>query len=217
MSEEILQALSESLVELEEDRVAELTAQALADGVAPQAIIQQGLAPGMAEVGQRFEDGDYYLPELLIAAEAFKAAVELVKPHLGEAIQTKGTVVLGTVEGDIHREAERPVGGAVHVGEEPALPAVLEFAPAGFPVAGQQAQQREVSVGIGVVRPQLQGPAVANQRLVQLSLLLQRRAQVAVSFSKRRLQLQGPAVAEDRGFQLALRLQGSAQVAVGLD
>jgi methanogenic corrinoid protein MtbC1 len=102
MSEEILQALSESLVELEEDRVAELTAQALADGVAPQAIIQQGLAPGMAEVGQRFEDGDYYLPELLIAAEAFKAAVELVKPHLGEAIQTKGTVVLGTVEGDIH-------------------------------------------------------------------------------------------------------------------
>lgn len=102
MSEETLRALSESLVELEEDRVAELTAKALADGLPPQAIIQEGLTPGMAEVGQRFEEGDYYLPELLIAAEAFKAAVELVKPHLGEAIQTKGTVVLGTVEGDIH-------------------------------------------------------------------------------------------------------------------
>ena len=102
VSEEILRALSESLVELDEARVAELTAQALADGVAPVAIIQEGLTPGMAKVGQLFEDGDYYLPELLISAEAFKAAVELVKPHLGEAMQTKGTVVLGTVEGDIH-------------------------------------------------------------------------------------------------------------------
>ena len=102
MSEEILRALGESLVELDEARVAELTAQALADGVPPVAIIQEGLAPGMAQVGQLFESGDYYLPELLISAEAFKAAVELVKPHLGEAMQTKGTVVLGTVEGDIH-------------------------------------------------------------------------------------------------------------------
>jgi methanogenic corrinoid protein MtbC1 len=102
VSEEILRALGESLVELDEARVAELTAQALADGVAPVAIIQEGLAPGMAQVGQLFESGDYYLPELLISAEAFKAAVELVKPHLGEAMQTKGTVVLGTVEGDIH-------------------------------------------------------------------------------------------------------------------
>ena len=102
MSEEILRALGESLVGLDEVRVGELTGQALADGVEPIAIIQQGLAPGMAEVGQRFEAGDYYLPELLIAAEAFKAAVELVKPHLAEAMQSKGTVVLGTVEGDIH-------------------------------------------------------------------------------------------------------------------
>ncbi len=102
MSEDILRALGESLVELEEARVAELTSQALADGVPPVDVIQKGLAPGMSEVGKRFEEGDYYLPELLIAAEAFKAAVELVKPHLGEAMETKGTVVLGTVEGDIH-------------------------------------------------------------------------------------------------------------------
>ncbi len=102
MSEDILRALGESLVELDEARVAELTKTALAGGVAPVAIIQEGLTPGMAEVGRLFEDGEYYLPELLIAAEAFKAAVELVKPHLGEAMATKGTVVLGTVEGDIH-------------------------------------------------------------------------------------------------------------------
>lgn len=102
MSDDILRALGQSLVELDEARVAELTSEALSGGVEPVAIIQQGLTPGMAEVGRLFEEGEYYLPELLIAAEAFKAAVELVKPHLGEAMATKGTVVLGTVEGDIH-------------------------------------------------------------------------------------------------------------------
>jgi len=102
VSDDILRALGQSLVELDEARVAELTSEALSGGVEPVAIIQQGLTPGMAEVGRLFEEGEYYLPELLIAAEAFKAAVELVKPHLGEAMATKGTVVLGTVEGDIH-------------------------------------------------------------------------------------------------------------------
>lgn len=102
VSEEILRTLTQSLIELEEDRVSELTSQALADGVEPLAIIQDGLTPGMAQVGKLFEEGEYFLPELLIAAEVFKAAVELVKPHLAEAMQTKGTIVVGTVEGDIH-------------------------------------------------------------------------------------------------------------------
>jgi len=97
-----LSALTASLIELEESRVLELTQQALDEGVEPVAVINEGLAPGMGEVGTRFEQGDYFLPELLIAADVFKTAVEIVRPHLGEALETKGTVVLGTVEGDIH-------------------------------------------------------------------------------------------------------------------
>jgi methanogenic corrinoid protein MtbC1 len=102
VSDDILLTLNQSLVDLEEERVSELTSQALAAGVDPLTIIQGGLTPGMSRVGKLFEEGEYYLPELLIAAETFKAAVDLVKPHLAEAVQTKGTVVLGTVEGDIH-------------------------------------------------------------------------------------------------------------------
>ena len=60
--------------------------QALDAGEEPIAIINDGLTPGMTEVGKRFEAGDYFLPELLIAAEAFKAAVAIVKPHLTEAV-----------------------------------------------------------------------------------------------------------------------------------
>jgi len=97
-----LSALSESIIALDESKVLELTQQALDAGTEPVAVINEGLTPGMSEVGRLFEQGEYYLPELLIAAEVFKAAVDIVKPHLGEALETKGTVVLGTVEGDIH-------------------------------------------------------------------------------------------------------------------
>ena len=98
----VLSALSESIITLDEQKVLDLTRQALDSGIEPIAIINDGLTPGMNEVGKRFETGDYFLPELLIAADVFKAAVAIVKPHLTEAVATKGTIVLGTVEGDIH-------------------------------------------------------------------------------------------------------------------
>ncbi len=97
-----LSALSESMIALDEEQVLAQTKQALEAGTDPVEVINEGLTPGMSEVGRRFEEGDYFLPELLIAAEVFKAAVEIVKPHLGAALETKGKVVLGTVEGDIH-------------------------------------------------------------------------------------------------------------------
>jgi methanogenic corrinoid protein MtbC1 len=98
----VFSALSESIIVLDEQRVLDLTQQALDSGAEPIAVINDGLTPGMNEVGKRFETGDYFLPELLIAAEVFKAAVAIVKPHLTEAVATKGKIVLGTVEGDIH-------------------------------------------------------------------------------------------------------------------
>ncbi len=99
---DVFAALSDGIVDLDEQRVLDLTRQALDSGAEPIAVINQGLAPGMGEVGKLFEQGEYFLPELLVAAEVFKAAVDIVKPHLGDAVETKGKVVLGTVEGDIH-------------------------------------------------------------------------------------------------------------------
>jgi methanogenic corrinoid protein MtbC1 len=100
---ELLSQLSDALRDLEEERVLDLTRQALDDGRSPQDVIQHGLAPGITEVGNLFEQGEYFLPELLVAADVFTTAIEIVKPHLSKtAAGDKGAIVIGTVKGDIH-------------------------------------------------------------------------------------------------------------------
>lgn len=66
-------------------------------------LINEGMIPAMGEVGRRFEDGQFYIPEMLVAARAMQAGMNEVKPYLGQAnIKQAGTVVLGTVAGDLH-------------------------------------------------------------------------------------------------------------------
>ncbi len=96
-------AIKDALLVLDEERVVELIKESLDEGVEPMALIQDALAPGMTEVGDRFEKGEFFLPELLIAADVFTKTLDVLKPLLakGEA-SGKGTIVIGTVEGDIH-------------------------------------------------------------------------------------------------------------------
>jgi 5-methyltetrahydrofolate--homocysteine methyltransferase len=90
------------LVELEEDKVLDSVRASLNDGVEPIAVVEE-LRDGMSEIGKRFEAKDYYLSELIMSAEIFKQAMEIIETKLSGASQaTKGTVVLGTVQGDIH-------------------------------------------------------------------------------------------------------------------
>ena len=78
-----------------------LTQEILNKGVSPHDVIEKGLMEGMNLVGDKFEKREYFLPDLLVAAEAVKRATEIIKPHLkGE--RGRGTVVIGTVSGDIH-------------------------------------------------------------------------------------------------------------------
>jgi len=78
-----------------------LTQEILNKGVPPHDVIEKGLMEGMNLVGDKFENREYFLPDLLVAAEAVKRATEIIKPHLkGE--RGRGTVVIGTVSGDIH-------------------------------------------------------------------------------------------------------------------
>ncbi len=78
-----------------------LTQEILNKGVSPHDVIEKGLMEGMNLVGDKFENREYFLPDLLVAAEAVKRATEIIKPHLkGE--KGRGTVVIGTVSGDIH-------------------------------------------------------------------------------------------------------------------
>ena len=87
----------------EEEIVQKLVRQALDQGDPPQTILDEALISAMDEVGQLFEQEEIFLPELLVAANAMKAGVELLKPLLGEdAIKSYGTVIIGTVQGDLH-------------------------------------------------------------------------------------------------------------------
>jgi 5-methyltetrahydrofolate--homocysteine methyltransferase len=77
--------------------------QALEAGENPAVILNDGMIAAMAEVGQRFEVGDFFVPEMLIAARAMQSGMALLKPHLALAdVKSAGKVVIGTVKGDLH-------------------------------------------------------------------------------------------------------------------
>ncbi len=105
MSSELLSKITASLIDGEPDRTVAATAEALKAGVEPLAIIDSGLVPGMKIVGEKFSCGEYFLPNLIVSADAMKQAMQLLEPELRsrrQALKSPGTVVIGTVQGDIH-------------------------------------------------------------------------------------------------------------------
>ena len=85
------------------ESIAELTKQALAQGIGARDILDKALTPAMDIVGEEYERGERYVPEMLISAETMKASVAILKPLLVEAgVEARGKVVIGTVEGDLH-------------------------------------------------------------------------------------------------------------------
>ena len=85
------------------DKVKELTQAEVDAGTDIQAILNDGLIGAMDEVGEKFSRGDLFVPEMLMSAKAMKGGLEILKPHLsGETIPSRGTVVIGTVKGDLH-------------------------------------------------------------------------------------------------------------------
>ncbi|HSL21099.1 MAG TPA: corrinoid protein [Vicinamibacterales bacterium] len=93
------------------DAAAELTRQAIAAGVLPGALLNHGLLPGMAVVGQQFRDYEIFLPDVLLAARAMATAMDLLRPLLvSEGVPLAGRVVLGTVKGDLHDIGKNLVG-----------------------------------------------------------------------------------------------------------
>jgi 5-methyltetrahydrofolate--homocysteine methyltransferase len=108
---ETLQKIYDGIVEGNAEIVKENVNQALAAKQDPAAILNEAMIAAMAEVGHRFECGEYYVPEMLIAARAMKAGTELLKPHLQRIeIKSAGKVVIGTVKGDLHDIGKNLVG-----------------------------------------------------------------------------------------------------------
>jgi 5-methyltetrahydrofolate--homocysteine methyltransferase len=106
-----LQVLADALIKGDRNKVVELTKQALAQGVPAADVLNKGLIAGMSVVGKRFKANEVYVPEVLIAARAMKGGMEILQPALVKAgVQPLGTVVLGTVKGDLHDIGKNLVG-----------------------------------------------------------------------------------------------------------
>ena len=99
----ILKEIGESVLAYQPKKVEELTQQGLDEGKSASELLNDGLIPAMDEVGKKYEAGEIYVPEMLMAAKAMKAALAILRPILAETgVEAKGKVVIGTVEGDLH-------------------------------------------------------------------------------------------------------------------
>jgi corrinoid protein of di/trimethylamine methyltransferase len=101
--EEILKKLAEAVVEFEEDVAKEWAQIALDEGMNAFEAIMNGLAVGMETVGDLYDQQEYFVPELLMSADALYVGLDILKPHIKqEEIKKMGQVVIGTVQGDVH-------------------------------------------------------------------------------------------------------------------
>ena len=98
-----LAALKQAVVEMQDEQVIALVHQFLKEKIPARSILENGLIPGMKKVGELFKNKQYYVPEVLLASEAFYAGFNIVQPMLkSEKVSRRGKVVIGVVHGDIH-------------------------------------------------------------------------------------------------------------------
>ena len=99
----VIDDIKEAVVDGDIDEIDDLVQQAIDEGIDPNSIINDGLVGGMDVVAPLFRDGEMFVPEVMEAADAMKAGVAKVQPLLGDAgMETKGKVVIGTIDGDLH-------------------------------------------------------------------------------------------------------------------
>ncbi len=97
------EALFNAILDGDSDAAVTAVNQAIEAGEDPAAILNEGMIGAMAEVGRRYEEQDYFIPEMMISARAMKESLSVLKPHLVEQdVQPVGKVVIGTVKGDLH-------------------------------------------------------------------------------------------------------------------
>jgi 5-methyltetrahydrofolate--homocysteine methyltransferase len=98
-----LKTLADAVAMGDQARVVSLTKEALAAGMEPMVILNDGLIAGMTDIGMRFRSNEVYIPEVLVAARAMKMAMEVLAPSLAECRgQAVAKVIIGTVHGDLH-------------------------------------------------------------------------------------------------------------------
>jgi len=130
------EVLVQSVMDGNETQVKEQTKALVDAGVSPLEIINLGLIAGMNVVGARFKVGDMFVPEVLMSARSMAAGVELVKPLIAaEDMPNKGTIVLGTVKGDLHDIGKNLVGMMLESGGFKVINLGIDIAPEKFVAA----------------------------------------------------------------------------------
>jgi 5-methyltetrahydrofolate--homocysteine methyltransferase len=129
----ILEQIKDNLMKGKANDVKALVEKALKDKVPAADILNKGLLAGMGIIGERFKKNEVYVPEVLIAARAMKAGMEILKPALAEAkVQPRGIVVIGTVKGDLHDIGKNLVGMMLEGGGFKVVDAGINVEPAKF-------------------------------------------------------------------------------------
>jgi 5-methyltetrahydrofolate--homocysteine methyltransferase len=124
-----------------------LVEQALAAGTDPQSVLDEYLIPAMDEVGRRFENNEYFVPELLIAARAMKGALELLRPRLAESgAEPVGRVVIGTVRGDLHDIGKNLVAAMLEGGGFEVIDLGVDVPPEKFVAAATEKKAQIIAI-----------------------------------------------------------------------
>jgi 5-methyltetrahydrofolate--homocysteine methyltransferase len=128
-----LQGIAESVISGNREVVAKLVQAAVDEGVSAEAIINEGLIAGMGVVGDRFKKNEFYVPEVLIAARAMHAGMDIIKPLLAESgVQPKGVIAIGTVKGDLHDIGKNLVAMMLEGGGYEVVDLGVDVAPEAF-------------------------------------------------------------------------------------
>ena len=128
-----LDAVKEALIRGDRDTVVTLVQEAIDENVAADAILKEALVAGMDMVGARFKANEFYVPEVLIAARAMNAGMDILAPLLAESgVQPAGIVVIGTVKGDLHDIGKNLVGMMLKGGGFKVIDAGIDVPPEKF-------------------------------------------------------------------------------------
>lgn len=166
MNEELFKAMAQSIIDGEADRAGELARQAIELGIDPLEAINQGFVPGVDHVGDQFSRGEAFLPELVMAGEAMKTAVNTLEPEMsrrGAQREVQGVVVLATIQGDIHDIGKTLVGTMLSSAGFQVYDLGVDV-----PVASLVAKAREVEADIVAVSSLLTTTMVRQRDVVRL-------------------------------------------------
>ncbi len=153
-----LKALAEAIINGKRDEAVELTKQAIDEALSPEQILNEGLTAGMDVVGTKFKNNEFYVPEVLIAARAMNASMELLEPLLAESgAKPRGVVVLGTVKGDLHDIGKNLVGMMLKGGGFKVVDLGIDVAPESFveSARGESADIVALSALLTTTMPQM--------------------------------------------------------------